>query len=121
MTLHPFRNHWWHVTLRVDTRGLTTGAMPVGDGRLAEIRLDLLDHVLEVRDSAGDEAGTAVLAYDVVRHAADPRGTLLAFVQSAYPAGARTAEWDIDALGTRAAPGSTELGVAHRRRQNGTR
>lgn len=54
LALHPFRNHWWHVTLRLATRGLTTGAMPVGDGRLAEIRLDLADHALEVRDSSGD-------------------------------------------------------------------
>lgn len=55
MALLPFRNHWWHVTLRLDARGLTTGAMPVGDGRLAEVRLDLVGHALEVRDSAGDQ------------------------------------------------------------------
>ncbi|HSK97613.1 MAG TPA: DUF5996 family protein [Euzebyales bacterium] len=53
LALQPYRNHWWHVTLRLDVRGLTTGAMPVGDGRLAEIRLDLVDHAVEVRDSAG--------------------------------------------------------------------
>lgn len=55
LALHPFRNHWWHVTLRLDTTGLTTGPMPVGDGRLAEVRLDLVDHLCEVRDSAAEQ------------------------------------------------------------------
>jgi hypothetical protein len=35
----------------------------------------------------------AVLPYDAVRGADDPRATLLAFLQSAYEAGARTAGW----------------------------
>ena len=52
LDLHPFRNHWWHVTLRLDASGLTTGPMPVGDGRLAEVRLDLVEHYCEVRDSS---------------------------------------------------------------------
>ena len=51
LDLHPFRSHWWHATLRLHTSGLTTGPMPVGDGRLAEVRLDLVEHVCEVRDS----------------------------------------------------------------------
>ena len=36
MTLVPFRNHWWHVTLLPATRGLSTGPMPYG-GRDVEI------------------------------------------------------------------------------------
>src|SRR5439155_15298190 len=36
----------------------------------------------------------ALLPYDAVRTASDPRGTLLAFLESAYQAGARTAGWD---------------------------
>ena len=36
----------------------------------------------------------AILPYEVVRTAADPRTTLLAFLQSAYEAGARSAGWD---------------------------
>jgi Family of unknown function (DUF5996) len=40
-------------------------------------------------------AGTlAILPHDAVRTAADPRTTLLAFLQSAYEAGARSAGWD---------------------------
>ena len=30
MELSPFRNHWWHVTLYVTTRGLSTGTVPYG-------------------------------------------------------------------------------------------
>ncbi|HEY8582641.1 MAG TPA: DUF5996 family protein [Capillimicrobium sp.] len=56
MALVPPRNHWWHVTLAVDARGLTTGPMPVG-GRDAEILLDLVDHRAIVRTSDGAEAG----------------------------------------------------------------
>ena len=28
MALSPFLNHWWHVTLYVTPRGLTTSAIP---------------------------------------------------------------------------------------------
>ena len=51
MSLVPFRNHWWHVTLYPGTRGLTTGPMPVGDGRTLEIAFDLIDHRLVVSTS----------------------------------------------------------------------
>lgn len=53
LALVPFRNHWWHVTLKVGTSGLTTGPMPLGDGRTAEVHLNLRDHALEVSDSRG--------------------------------------------------------------------
>ena len=43
MSLVPFRNHWWHVTLYVSAHGLTTGPMPAGD-REVEIELDFVDH-----------------------------------------------------------------------------
>ena len=45
-------NHWWHVTLFVDSRGLTTGAIPVGD-RILELSFDFVEHVLIVRTSDG--------------------------------------------------------------------
>jgi hypothetical protein len=40
----------------------------------------------------------ALLDYEVVRTAADPRATLLAFLDSAYEAGAGAAYWDRDEL-----------------------
>ena len=32
MELSPYRNHWWHVTLYVNPRGLTTGPIPYPAG-----------------------------------------------------------------------------------------
>ncbi len=54
MALAPFRNHWWHVTLLLATRGLTTGPMPVGE-RDVEIAFDLLDHRVRITSSDGQE------------------------------------------------------------------
>lgn len=54
MSLVPYRNHWWHVTLYVDTRGLTTGPMPLPDGRSLEIAFDFVDHRLVIATSAGE-------------------------------------------------------------------
>jgi Family of unknown function (DUF5996) len=52
MALVPPRNHWWHVTLYVSARGLTTGPMPHG-GLTVEIELDFVDHRAHVRTSDG--------------------------------------------------------------------
>jgi hypothetical protein len=50
MELSPFRNHWWHVTLYVTTRGLSTGPIPYGPygGSTFDISFDLLDNRLAV-------------------------------------------------------------------------
>jgi len=53
LALAPYRNHWWHVTLRVGTRGLETGPLPLPDGRRVELTLDLVDHAVIGRDSTG--------------------------------------------------------------------
>ena len=42
---HPKLNHWWHVTLYLSPRGLTTGRIPYGNGSF-EIVFDLIDHRL---------------------------------------------------------------------------
>jgi hypothetical protein len=48
----PYRNHWWHVTLYVTTRGLTTGPIPHGD-TIFDISFDLLENRLAVTTSEG--------------------------------------------------------------------
>lgn len=50
LALHPKLNHWWHVTLYVSPRGLTTGPIPVAGG-LVELELDLHDHLLVISSS----------------------------------------------------------------------
>ncbi|HEY1497880.1 MAG TPA: DUF5996 family protein [Candidatus Solibacter sp.] len=52
MTLSPPLNHWWHATLYVNARGLTTSAIPYGGGTF-EIQFDFIEHVLEIRTSDG--------------------------------------------------------------------
>jgi hypothetical protein len=39
------------------------------------------------------------LAYEEVRNCRNPRETLLEFLQSAYEAGAKTADWAMEGLG----------------------
>lgn len=58
----------------------------------------LRDRPLEPTAAAWVEQGTgslALLPYDEVRAAADPRADLLAFLESAYEAGASAAGWDL--------------------------
>jgi hypothetical protein len=52
LTLTPWLNHSWHVTLYVSARGLTTGPIPYGQ-RTFQIDFDFIDHVLWVRTSDG--------------------------------------------------------------------
>jgi hypothetical protein len=50
----PARDHWWHVSLQVSARGLTTGPFPAPGGA-AEILLDLVGGVVLVSASDGWE------------------------------------------------------------------
>jgi hypothetical protein len=51
----------------------------------------------------------ALLSYDEVRTAAEPRGVLLGFLQSAYEAGVEAGGWDADELASSACPSPSEL------------
>jgi hypothetical protein len=69
------RNHWWHVTLYVDARGLTTRRMH-GDGGVSfEIAFDFVDHRLVVRTNRGEVEsfplvdGLSVAEFDRQLHA----------------------------------------------------
>lgn len=46
-------NHWWHVTLYVTPRGLTTGSVPIGSGECFDAEFDFIDHRLMIRLSSG--------------------------------------------------------------------
>lgn len=52
LALMPAINHWWHATLYVTPRGLTTGTIPY-NRRTFEIRFDFLDHLLHLEASDG--------------------------------------------------------------------
>ena len=51
-TLTPLINHWWNVTLYVNSRGLTTSPIPHGLGTF-EMQFDFLDHKLILETSEG--------------------------------------------------------------------
>jgi hypothetical protein len=48
----PLVNHWWNTTLYLTPRGITTSAMPYGDGAF-EIIFDFIDHRLGLHTSWG--------------------------------------------------------------------
>ncbi len=52
LALSPAVNHWWHVTLYVTPRGLTTSPVPYGTITF-EILFDFIDHNLIVHTSDG--------------------------------------------------------------------
>src|SRR5262252_5835160 len=52
LTLTPWTNHSWHVTLYVTSRGLTTSPIPHGFSTF-EIRFDFIDHQLRILKSDG--------------------------------------------------------------------
>jgi hypothetical protein len=69
------RNHWWHATLYVDVRGLTTRRMHSPGGVTFQIDFDLVDHRLVIETGAGAvesfelHDGLSVAAFDDELHA----------------------------------------------------
>ena len=53
LSLTPWINHSWHVTLYLTARGLTTGPIPHGL-RTFEIRFDFISHELRILVSTGE-------------------------------------------------------------------
>ena len=75
LALMPPRNHWWHVPLYVDVRGLTTRRMRAPGDVTFQIDFDFVEHRLRVRTAAGtDESfplhdGLSVAEFDQALHA----------------------------------------------------
>jgi Family of unknown function (DUF5996) len=59
LALSPRVNHWWEVPLYVNARGLTTSAIPYGDG-IFEVRFDFIDHSLTIETSWGSSKTLAL-------------------------------------------------------------
>jgi len=66
MALTPPVNHWWHVPLYVNARGLTTSPIPI-DGRTIEIAFDFLDHQLRIACSDGRGEAVALRPISVAQ------------------------------------------------------
>ena len=52
LALSPVVNHWWEVPLYVNARGLTTSAIPYGDGSF-EVEFDFIEHRLIIQTNWG--------------------------------------------------------------------
>jgi hypothetical protein len=52
LALSPRVNHWWEVAFYVNPRGLTTSAIPYGDG-IFEVQFDFIEHELVIQTSWG--------------------------------------------------------------------
>src|ERR1039458_24483 len=52
LALSPRVNHWWEVPLYVNSRGLTTSAIPYR-GEIFEVQFDFIDHKLIIQTSWG--------------------------------------------------------------------
>ncbi len=75
MSLSPPLNHWWHVTLYVNARGLTTGPVPYQRG-VFEIQLDFQNHALRISSSQGTSASRPLQAESVANFYAAISATL---------------------------------------------
>jgi hypothetical protein len=94
--------------------GFWPGDDKVGDAAYYSYTAPEPDGLREQPLSVGSwtESGTgslALLAYETVRTAVDPRTTLLAFCQGAYEAGALLAGWDTAAFSSRWCPTPAQL------------
>src|SRR5919205_1245058 len=72
LSLTPWINHSWHVTLYVSARGLSTGLIAARAGSF-DMEFDFVDHLLRIRSSDGAareiplEAQSVSLFYAAVR------------------------------------------------------
>jgi hypothetical protein len=64
LTLSPWLNHSWHVTLYVTGRGLSTSPIPYA-ARNFEIEFDFIDHVLKISTSDGAVRQFALAGHSV--------------------------------------------------------
>ncbi|MBS9525432.1 hypothetical protein KI659_15550 [Litoribacter alkaliphilus] len=54
LALMPPKNHWWNITFRVSSKGLTTGPIPYQNGQgNFTIEFDLLKHLVQINSSNG--------------------------------------------------------------------
>jgi Family of unknown function (DUF5996) len=77
LALAPMENHWWHVTLYVTPRGLTTGAMPYGAGAV-EAEFDFSAHRLVIATSGGAARALSLAPQSVADFYRDYRAALAA-------------------------------------------
>ena len=76
LALTPTQNHWWNVPLYVTARGLTTSAMPIGEGDVFDIEFDFIGHQLVFRRGTGEMERIALKPDTVSQFYAEYQSTL---------------------------------------------
>jgi hypothetical protein len=64
LALNPPRNHWWHIPLYISSRGITSRAIPYGDGNFS-IDFDFIEDALKITTSRGQSRETKLEALSV--------------------------------------------------------
>lgn len=59
LALKVRRNHWWHMTFKFNTHGLTTGRIPFPEG-FVEISFDFINHQLVFNTSTNEKMSIAL-------------------------------------------------------------
>jgi Family of unknown function (DUF5996) len=113
MATSPPRNHWWHATLYLDVRGLTTRPMRSASGVTFQIDFDLVEDRLLVETDAGAvesfdlHDGLSVASFDEELHATLKRLGIDVEIQETpfgvpmttpFPRDAQHAAYDRDAV-----------------------
>ena len=75
MALAPPVNHWWHTTLYLSPRGLTTSLIPYGQGGL-EMEFDFRRHQLTLETSEGERRAVALEPKPVAQFHAETMAAL---------------------------------------------
>jgi hypothetical protein len=75
MSLTPWLNHSWHVTLYLTARGLTTSPIPCGK-RTFQIDFDFIEHMLRIESSDGSQRQTPLCSRSVADFYAAVMGAL---------------------------------------------
>src|SRR5215831_10225546 len=70
LSLSPWTNHSWHVTLYVTARGLTTSLVPIGN-ILFQIDFDFVEHIVRIQTSDGREKNVRLVPKSVAQFYAE--------------------------------------------------
>jgi hypothetical protein len=71
----PWSNHWWHATLYLSPRGLTTSTIPYGEATF-DMEFDFIDHRLNIRTSGGAYRQVALSPKTVAQFYGETMGAL---------------------------------------------
>ncbi|KEO75527.1 DUF5996 family protein [Anditalea andensis] len=62
LAMMPRKNHWWNISLRISSKGITTGPIPYQNGTGSfSIEINLLKHTVQINNAKGE-----VRRYDLI-------------------------------------------------------